>query len=65
MAPPAYHALKDIDGNWSSKRIYAFACTAAMFAGAYMGLPNELTNDLAWLAGIALGGVGLERFARR
>ena len=69
-SPGAATTLRDVDGNYSSKRVAAFIALAAYLVGAgvdtVMGavrVPPEVMQGLLW---IVLGGLSLavgERFA--
>jgi hypothetical protein len=55
--------LQDVDNNFSSKRAIAFVCVATMIASPPW-VHMDTLHDLAWIAGLALGGVGLESFRK-
>lgn len=53
--------LQDVDQQFSAKRLLAFMCVGAMIASPPW-IAGDTLHDLAWLAGLAIGGAGLERF---
>ena len=55
--------FQDVDQQFSAKRMIAFMCVATMMASPAWVSADTL-HDLAWIAGLAIGGAGLERFRR-